>query len=38
MKYKIIWSEDAGEDLIEIISWYKNNIGKNAAKKDLRKD
>jgi toxin ParE1/3/4 len=31
MKYKIIWSKDAGEEIIEIISWYKYNAGKNIA-------
>ena len=33
MKYKIIWSKDAGEEMIEIISWYKYNVGKNIAQK-----
>jgi toxin ParE1/3/4 len=33
MKYKIIWSKDAGEEFIEIISWYKYNAGKNIAQK-----
>jgi toxin ParE1/3/4 len=33
MKYKINWSKDAGEEFIEIISWYKYNAGKNIAKK-----
>jgi toxin ParE1/3/4 len=33
MEYKINWSKDAGEEFIEIISWYKNNAGKNAAQK-----
>jgi toxin ParE1/3/4 len=33
MAYKIIWSKDAGEELIEIISWYKYNAGKNVAQK-----
>jgi toxin ParE1/3/4 len=33
MKYKINWSKDAGEEFIEIISWYKHNVGKNAAQK-----
>jgi toxin ParE1/3/4 len=32
MKYRIIWSKDAGEEFIEIISWYKYNVGKNVAK------
>jgi toxin ParE1/3/4 len=33
MKYKIIWSKDAGDEFTEIISWYKYNAGKNAAQK-----
>jgi toxin ParE1/3/4 len=33
MKYKINWSKDAGEEFIEIISWYKYNVGKNIAQK-----
>jgi toxin ParE1/3/4 len=33
MKYKIIWSKDAGEEFIEIISWYKYNAGKSVAQK-----
>jgi toxin ParE1/3/4 len=33
MKYKLNWSKDAGEEFIEIISWYKYNVGKNIAKK-----
>ncbi|AEF82886.1 type II toxin-antitoxin system RelE/ParE family toxin [Leadbettera azotonutricia] len=33
MKYKISWSKDAGEELIEIISWYKYNVGINVARK-----
>jgi toxin ParE1/3/4 len=33
MKYKIIWSKDAGEEIVEIISWYKYNVGKNIAQK-----
>jgi toxin ParE1/3/4 len=33
MKYKINWSKDAGEKLIEIISWYKYNAGKNVAQR-----
>jgi toxin ParE1/3/4 len=32
MKYKIIWSKDAGEEFVEIISWYKYTVGKNVAK------
>ncbi|MDR1231146.1 MAG: hypothetical protein LBK61_07075 [Spirochaetaceae bacterium] len=35
MKYKINWSKDAGEEFIEIISWYKNNAGKSVAQKIL---
>ncbi|MDR2052193.1 MAG: hypothetical protein LBP80_02170 [Treponema sp.] len=27
MKYKIIWSKAAGEQFVEIISWYKYNTG-----------
>jgi toxin ParE1/3/4 len=33
MAYKIIWSKDAGEEFVEIISWYKYNVGKNVAQK-----
>jgi toxin ParE1/3/4 len=33
MRYKIIWSKDAGEEFVEIISWYKYNTGKNVAQK-----
>jgi toxin ParE1/3/4 len=33
MQYKINWSKDAGEEFIEIISWYKYNAGKNIAQK-----
>jgi toxin ParE1/3/4 len=33
MKYKIIWSKDAGEEIFEIISWYKYNVGKSAAQR-----
>jgi toxin ParE1/3/4 len=33
MKYKINWSRDAGEEFIDIISWYKYNAGKNVARK-----
>jgi toxin ParE1/3/4 len=32
MKYKITYSKDAGEDLFEIVSWYKYNGGRNVAK------
>ncbi|GHU97114.1 hypothetical protein FACS189483_02150 [Spirochaetia bacterium] len=37
MKYKIIWSQDAGEELLEIVSWYKYNVGVNAAQKTYTK-
>jgi toxin ParE1/3/4 len=33
MKYKIIWSKDAGDEFSEIISWYKYNAGKNVAQR-----
>jgi toxin ParE1/3/4 len=33
MKYKINWSKDAGEEFIEIISWYKHTTGKNIAQR-----
>jgi toxin ParE1/3/4 len=33
MKYKIIWSKDAGDEFTEIISWYKYTAGKNVAQK-----
>src|SRR5215510_13956966 len=32
MKIKIIWSEDAGNELMEIISFIKKNSGKIIAK------
>ncbi|MCL2601633.1 MAG: type II toxin-antitoxin system RelE/ParE family toxin [Treponema sp.] len=32
MKTKIIWSEDAGNELLEIISYIKKNSGKINAK------
>jgi len=32
MKAKIIWSEDAGNELLEIISYIKKNSGKINAK------
>jgi plasmid stabilization system protein ParE len=31
MDYEIIWSNDAGLDLIEIISYIKENSGKKIA-------
>ncbi|MFP3091415.1 type II toxin-antitoxin system RelE/ParE family toxin [Treponema sp. TIM-1] len=37
MKYNIIWSKDAGEEFIEIISWYKYNAGKTVAQKTYAK-
>jgi toxin ParE1/3/4 len=33
MKYKIIWSKDAGEEFVEILSWYKYNAEKNVAQR-----
>jgi toxin ParE1/3/4 len=33
MKYKINWSKDAGEEFIEIISWYKYKAGRNIAQR-----
>jgi hypothetical protein len=36
MKYKINWSKDAGEEFIEILSWYKYNAGKNIDQKIKR--
>jgi toxin ParE1/3/4 len=33
MNYEITWSKDAGEEFVEIISWYKYNVGKNTAQK-----
>jgi toxin ParE1/3/4 len=33
MKYKIIWSKDAGDEFAEIISWYKYTAGKNVAQR-----
>ena len=32
-KVEIIWSKDAGDELIEIISYIKNNTGKITAEK-----
>jgi len=37
MKSKIIWSEDAGNELLEIISYIKRNSGKINAKSIHRK-
>jgi toxin ParE1/3/4 len=33
MKYKITYSKDMGEELSEIILWYRYNAGVNTAKK-----
>ena len=33
MKYDVIWSKDAGNELIEIISYIKYNTGKITAEK-----
>ena len=33
MKHEIIWSKDAGDELIEIISFIKYNTGKITAQK-----
>jgi toxin ParE1/3/4 len=32
MKRKIVWSQDASDDLIEIISYIRDKSGKNIAK------
>jgi toxin ParE1/3/4 len=32
MAYKIVWSNDAGDELIEIISYYRERTGNNIAK------
>jgi toxin ParE1/3/4 len=32
MAYKIVWSHDAGDELVEIISYYKYSAGKNIAR------
>jgi len=37
MKHRVIWSEDAGNELIEIISYIKTNTGKITAEKIYRK-
>ena len=34
---EIIWSQDAGDELIEIISYIKNNTGKITAEKIYKK-
>ncbi|MCL1832948.1 MAG: type II toxin-antitoxin system RelE/ParE family toxin [Leptospirales bacterium] len=33
MKHEIIWSKDAGDELVEIISYIKYNTGKITAEK-----
>jgi len=33
MKYEVIWSKDAGDELVEIISFIKYNTGKITAEK-----
>ena len=33
MKHKIIWSKDAGDELVDIISYIKYNTGNITAKK-----
>jgi len=33
MKYEIIWSKDAGDELVDIISYIKYNTGNITAKK-----
>jgi len=37
MKHEIIWSKDAGDELVEIISYIKNNTGKITAEKINKK-
>ena len=37
MKHEIIWSKDAGDELIEIISYIKYNTGKITAEKIYNK-
>ena len=37
LKHQIIWSEDAGNELIEIISYIKNNTGKITVGKIYKK-
>jgi toxin ParE1/3/4 len=32
MAYEIVWSKDAGDELVEIVSYYKDRTGKNIAK------
>jgi len=34
---EIIWSKDAGDELLEIISYIKNNAGKITAEKTFKK-
>jgi hypothetical protein len=35
MAYKIVWSKDAGDELVEIASYFKDRTGKNKVKKLL---
>jgi toxin ParE1/3/4 len=37
MKHEIIWSKDAGDELVEIISYIKYNTGKITAEKIFSK-
>jgi toxin ParE1/3/4 len=37
MKHEVIWSKDAGDELIEIISYIKYNTGKITAEKIYKK-
>ena len=34
---EIIWSKDAGDELVEIITYIKNNTGKTTAEKIFKK-
>ena len=36
-KIEVIWSQDAGDELIEIISYIKNNTGKMTAENIYKK-
>ena len=37
MKHQVIWSQDAGNELIKIISYIKDNAGKITAEKIYKK-
>jgi toxin ParE1/3/4 len=37
MKHEVLWSKDAGDELIEIISYIKYNTGKITAEKIYKK-